>query len=34
VTAPGGVQTVEWRGAGTELQLAGPAALIARGEAW
>ena len=34
VIAPGGAQTVEWHGAGTELQLTGPAALIARGEAW
>jgi len=34
VIAPGGAQTVEWRGSGTELQLTGPAALIARGEAW
>jgi diaminopimelate epimerase len=34
VIAPGGPQTVEWAGAGTELHLTGPAALIARGEAW
>ena len=34
VLAPGGAQTVEWNGQGTELQLTGPAALIARGEAW
>jgi diaminopimelate epimerase len=34
VVAPGGAQIVEWRGAGSELQLTGPAALIARGEAW
>jgi diaminopimelate epimerase len=34
VTAPGGEQTVEWKGPGTELWLTGPAALIARGEAW
>jgi len=34
VVAPGGAQTVEWEGPGTELMLTGPAALIARGEAW
>jgi diaminopimelate epimerase len=34
VIAPGGPQTVEWKGPGTELQLTGPASLIARGEAW
>lgn len=34
VMAPGGAQTVEWAGAGQELQLTGPASLIARGEAW
>ncbi len=34
VVAPGGAQTVEWGGTGTELKLTGPAALIARGEAW
>ncbi len=34
VIAPGGAQTVEWSGPGTELQLTGPAALIARGEAY
>jgi diaminopimelate epimerase len=34
VVAPGGAQTVEWDGPGTELRLTGPAALIARGEAW
>jgi diaminopimelate epimerase len=34
VVAPGGAQTVEWDGTGTELRLTGPAALIARGEAW
>ena len=34
VLAPGGAQTVAWSGPGTELQLTGPAALIARGEAW
>lgn len=34
VVAPGGAQTVMWSGPGTELKLTGPAALIARGEAW
>ena len=34
VVAPGGPQTVAWDGAGKELFLTGPAALIARGEAW
>ena len=34
VVAPGGAQTVSWDGPGTELRLTGPAALIARGEAW
>jgi diaminopimelate epimerase len=34
VIAPGGAQYVAWSGPGTELQLTGPAALIARGEAW
>jgi diaminopimelate epimerase len=34
VVAPGGPQTVTWSGPGTELRLTGPAALIARGEAW
>ena len=34
VVAPGGEQTVEWSGPGTELWLTGPTALIARGEAW
>jgi diaminopimelate epimerase len=34
VTTPGGTQTVEWDGPGTELRLTGSAALIARGEAW
>jgi len=34
VVAPGGAQKVEWDGPGTELKLTGPAALIARGEAW
>jgi diaminopimelate epimerase len=34
VVAPGGAQTVVWNGPGAELFLTGPAALIARGEAW
>jgi diaminopimelate epimerase len=34
VVALGGVQTVNWRGPGSELYLTGPASLIARGEAW
>ena len=34
VIAPGGAQTVAWGGPRSELQLTGPAALIARGEAW
>jgi diaminopimelate epimerase len=34
VIAPGGAQTVEWGGPGTELNLTGPAAMIAWGEAW
>jgi diaminopimelate epimerase len=34
VVAPGGAQTVAWSGPGAELNLTGPAALIARGEAW
>jgi diaminopimelate epimerase len=34
VVAPGGAQTVAWSGPGEELFLTGPAALIARGEAW
>jgi len=34
VVAPGGAQTVAWDGPRTELKLTGPAALIARGEAW
>jgi diaminopimelate epimerase len=34
VVSPGGPQTVTWDGPGTELQLTGPASLIARGEAW
>jgi diaminopimelate epimerase len=34
VVAPGGPQMVNWRGHGNELELTGPASLIARGEAW
>jgi diaminopimelate epimerase len=34
VLAPGGAQTVAWSGPGSELFLTGPAALIARGEAY
>lgn len=34
VFASGGAQTVAWSGPGNELFLTGPAALIARGEAW
>lgn len=34
VVSPGGPQTIEWNGPGSELRLTGPAALIARGEAW
>jgi diaminopimelate epimerase len=34
VVSPGGAQTVTWRGMGKELELTGPAKLIARGEAW
>ncbi|MGA7255634.1 MAG: diaminopimelate epimerase [Terracidiphilus sp.] len=34
VVAAGGAQVVEWKGAGSELELTGPAALVARGEAW
>jgi len=34
VISPGGPQTVSWSGPGAELQLTGPATLIARGEAW
>ena len=34
VAAPGGAQTVAWSGPGSEIFLTGPAALIARGEAW
>jgi diaminopimelate epimerase len=34
VISPGGAQTVTWHGPGGELELTGPASLIARGEAW
>ena len=34
VIAPGGAQMVSWNGPDTEMHLTGPAALIARGEAW
>ena len=34
VVAPGGAQTIAWGGPGEEISLTGPAALIARGEAW
>jgi diaminopimelate epimerase len=34
VISPGGPQTVEWDGPNHELHLTGPAALVARGEAW
>ncbi len=34
VVAPGGTQQVIWEGEGTELELTGPATLIAQGEAW
>jgi len=34
VVSPGGDQTVSWPGPGSELELTGPATLIARGEAW
>jgi diaminopimelate epimerase len=34
VVAPGGVQSVTWPGLASELNLTGPASLIARGEAW
>jgi diaminopimelate epimerase len=32
VRAPGGEQLVEWRGPGEELQLTGPAVIVARGQ--
>ena len=34
VTAPGGAQTVQWQGPGTEMKLTGPAELICFGETW
>jgi diaminopimelate epimerase len=34
VNAPGGPQTVEWQGRGSEILLTGPAELICFGEAW
>lgn len=34
VVAPGGAQGVTWDGTGTELELTGPATLIAQGDAW
>ena len=34
VIAPGGPQTVEWHGPGSEILLTGPAELICFGEAW
>jgi diaminopimelate epimerase len=34
VIAPGGAQTITWSGPETELNLTGPASLIARGEAF
>ena len=34
VVAPGGAQSVEWKGPDSEPLLTGPASLIARGEAW
>jgi diaminopimelate epimerase len=34
VRAPGGEQTVDWAGEGSEIMLTGPAELIASGEAW
>jgi diaminopimelate epimerase len=34
VVSSGGAQTVTWEGPGTQLNLTGPASLIARGEAW
>ena len=32
VRAPGGEQLVEWLGSGEELQLTGPAVIVARGQ--
>jgi len=34
VIAPGGPQTVEWHGPGSEILLTGPAELVCFGEAW
>ncbi|HEX8813252.1 MAG TPA: diaminopimelate epimerase [Terracidiphilus sp.] len=34
VNSPGGAQTVDWEAPNAELNLTGPATLIARGEAW
>ncbi len=34
VIAPGGAQTVEWQGRGSEILLTGPAELICFGETW
>jgi len=34
VIAPGGAQTVEWHGPGSEILLTGPAELICFGETW
>ncbi|HTZ60455.1 MAG TPA: diaminopimelate epimerase [Acidobacteriaceae bacterium] len=34
VIAPGGAQTVDWQGPGSEIQLTGPAELICFGEVW
>lgn len=34
VVAPGGAQTIAWKGPGEELFLTGPATLIAHGEVW
>jgi diaminopimelate epimerase len=34
VTAPGGAQTVQWQGPGSEIRLTGPAELICFGETW
>ena len=34
VLAPGGAQTVQWQGSGSEIRLTGPAELICFGETW
>jgi diaminopimelate epimerase len=34
VIAPGGAQTVQWQGPGSEIRLTGPAELICIGETW